>query len=198
MAEGLLFYWIAWMLWIIATFFMDKTRKRTFLAAWLLLTIIYSNKYVTFLTIEVSVSFIIILIGMMLLHARLPRLSYHLITSFTISIGYIAILLWEQQTPVWLFLPRAVLIPVICACLSILLTNDFQTRMVIGLVGITFGEAIYSFILAGYQLPETIGEMAFLDSVMMVIVIIFCIEVILQMKQRFTILLNNVMRWQND
>src|SRR5690625_5823138 len=113
MTDGLIVYWFGWMLWIIVTFLMKKDQRRTKLACWILLILLCSNIYFTIENHNISLTFIVLLGIAIFLHAQIPRFMYHVFISFTIMIGYAALLLWEKNTPVWLFMPRFVLIPLI-------------------------------------------------------------------------------------
>ncbi|MFD1038701.1 hypothetical protein ACFQ3N_09900 [Virgibacillus byunsanensis] len=177
---------------------MKKIRKRTVLACWILSVLMCSNLYASFENIQLSIAFIILWLGALLFHAKLPHLVYHVFSSFTISIGYIAILLWEQHTPVWMFLPRIILIPVISTMLIVILVKGFHNRIVVGILGISSGETIYSLLLSSYAIQETIGEMAFFDMTIITLLIIVSLEIIKITKQKLLLFSKQLLRWQNE
>lgn len=189
MIDGLIFFWLGWFLWIIVTFLIRKSKQRTNLACWILLTLLCSNIYFTIESYHISLTFLILLGGAILLLARLPRFMYHIFISFTIMIGYAAMLLWEKNTPVWLFLPRFILIPLISVIMINMLARGVHNRLVTGLLGISAGELIYSIILSGYDLQEAIGEMGFLDNLMVTIVLIVFLDILQKGKYKLLSLL---------
>lgn len=187
MESGILFYWIAWMFWIIITFFMKKGWKRTSYAGLLLTIIIVSDTFFLVENREISLAFLVLIAGAFLFLARMPRTFYHTFIVLTIMIGYVAILFWEQNTPVWVILPRTFIIPLVCTFLIANLVQNFHTRLIVGLVGISSGETLHSLILMSYSLPEPIGEMAFFDSAMVIAIFVFGIEIVRLAKERMAL-----------
>ncbi|WP_099158372.1 YphA family membrane protein [Virgibacillus ndiopensis] len=181
MTSGIIFYWIGWIFWVIVTFFMKKGRQRTFYACWILLIILCSPISIPIGGYQIGVSFLILLAGSTYFHS-IAKSLYLLFSAFTISLGYIAILFWERITPVWLFLPRSVLIPLIMTFLIVILTESLHDKLAIGLLGITSGEILHSIILSSYQLYETIGGLAFLDIFFMITMLVIFIETVQKVK----------------
>lgn len=189
--NGLLFYWFGWMLWIIVTFLMKKTELRTKIACWILIAILSSNVNINIDNYHVSLTFLILFGSVIILHAQLPRMMYHTFISFIITIGYAAILLWEQNTPVWLFLPRFILIPAISVMIISILVKGVYNRLVIGLLGLSAGELLYNMLLTGYDLQTSIGKMAYLDNLTITIVIIILLGSLHKGKVKLSSLLTH-------
>ncbi|WP_373892663.1 hypothetical protein [Virgibacillus sp. CBA3643] len=201
MTNGLLFYWFSWALWIIVTFLMRKSNKRTILACWILATIISSNLYIEMESQQISVAFLLLVGGSFVLLIQLQHMIYHLFASFTIMIGYAAILLWEKSSPVWLILPRVIIISFILGLLITILTKGFYNQLGIGLLGLSCGELIYRLMLSGYGFRVSIGEMQFFDVLLFILVILMLLEVLHKAKYKLYAVLQNhkqTMRWQND
>ncbi|MEN1969141.1 hypothetical protein WMZ97_13830 [Lentibacillus sp. N15] len=177
MSDGLIFLWFAWILWIIVTFFMKKGSRRTFFACIILLLICGSNASWAISGYQVTPSFVILLASLIFFHGVAQSL-YLLFASFTICLGYTGILFWEQITPIWMFLPRYVLIPLILIILVSTITNRMDYKLAVGLIGITFGEIYYSLILASYSIQETIGDMAFFDMIFVYLMFLTILEIL--------------------
>ncbi|GGB33574.1 hypothetical protein GCM10011409_08750 [Lentibacillus populi] len=177
MTNGLLFLWFAWMLWIIVTFFMKKGTKRTYFACIILLLINCSNTTLKIGDYHVLLSFIVLLAGLLFFHS-VAQSFYLLFSSFTICLGYTAILFWEQITPIWMFLPRVILIPLTLTIIITILTKQFEKRLAIGLIGITCGEIYHSFILTSYTIQEVIGDKAFFDMILTFIMLQTILEIL--------------------
>ncbi|OZU90097.1 hypothetical protein CIL03_02860 [Virgibacillus indicus] len=201
MSGGALFYWLCWILWIIVTFFMFKGKQRTRFAIWILLTIIFSNFYVTAGNISVSLSFLLVLTGSMLLLIPNTRLIYHLISSFTITIGYAAMLLWEKNAPVWIIFHRPLILSIITVILIVILTKSFNLRLGIGLLGMSAGELIYSLTLSSYGFSEPIGQIYFFEYAVMTVVILMILDILQRWKYKVISLIENYkqsLRWLNE
>nr|WP_133065303.1 hypothetical protein [Virgibacillus profundi] len=167
------------------TFLMKKNKRRTLFACWVLVSIIGSNYNFTFGNLSVSFSFLFILCGAIIFLVQLPRLMYHLFASFTITIGYAAILFWEKISPVWVVLPRPLLLSFLIILLIIILTKSLDHRLGIGALGISAGEYIYSLTLSGYGFYESIGQASFLENLVVTIVIITFLDILHKWKHKF-------------
>ncbi|WP_106497393.1 YphA family membrane protein [Lentibacillus sp. Marseille-P4043] len=181
MTDGILFLWFAWLLWIVVTFLMKKGKRRTYFACLLLLLIACSNVTLEIGGYLIQLSFIVLLVGLLFFHA-IAKSFYLLFSSFTICLGYTAILFWEKITPIWIFIPRSVLIPTVIIVLTIIITKQFESRLAIGLIGITCGEMYYSFILSNYAIQEGIGDKSFFDMLLTFVLFVTLLEVLQQGK----------------
>lgn len=182
MGSGIIFYWFCWILWIIATFIMKKDKRRTFLACWILMLILFSNVYISIFSIQVSVSLLTLVGGTLFMRGKHPRIIFHSFASFTVTIGYIGILIWENYTPLRLFFPQLVTISFLLVLIITFLTNGLLNRLSSGLFGIACGEIIYSLIAANYAIQDTMGDMAFFDCVLLITMIILCQDLLLKTK----------------
>src|SRR5690625_4591201 len=133
---GLLFYWISWLIWVLVTFFMKKSKQRTLLFCSILLLIIFSNTYVTVGSFNISISYVLLLIGSLVIYTLLEKQFYHAFVSFTVMIGYSGLLIWINSTPLWLFLHELLIIPFVCNFIILLLTKGIYSRITTGLLGI--------------------------------------------------------------
>ncbi|CDQ39791.1 YphA family membrane protein [Virgibacillus salexigens] len=178
MSSGLLFYWFSWMLWIIIVFMMKKNQMRSYLSFAILIIIISANVILSFQIYTVSLSYLGLVITAVLWMIQLQHLAYLLFASFTLSIGYAGILLWEKNAPVWIIMPRVILISFAIILLIVLCTKYTKERFAICLTGLTFGELMYSLTMSSYGFPEIIGDLQFFDILLFVIVIILILDIL--------------------
>ncbi|SHF57213.1 YphA family membrane protein [Ornithinibacillus halophilus] len=199
--EGLYFYWFSWIFWVVVTFFMKKNNARTMLSYWILLCITLSNVYISIDVFHVSVTIIILLIGGFVIFTQLPNTIYHLFTSLTLMIGYTSFLIWESQAPIWLFMPREILLPLMLVALICILTYKFYYRLSIALIGICSGEFLYSFLLSSYYFSHTIGEKHFFDTLFIAVFLLFGIEFLNRLRLKIIQsiqIYRQSLRWQNE
>ena len=107
--EGLLFYWLFWMCWILTTFFYPKCHPdRLKFSAWILVTIILSTMHINLYGFELSVSglFILFTSYLYIVQFEKKQILYILLTSFIIMIMYVCFLLFELFDPVWVIMKR--------------------------------------------------------------------------------------------
>ncbi|WP_284141279.1 hypothetical protein [Virgibacillus sp. LDC-1] len=174
--DGLLFLWISWMLWVMVTFFIRRNQGRYKLSIWILTTIICSNIYVMIPSLDISLSFISLIVGGFVLFVMTNQRVYHFICSFTVMIGYVSFLIWEQQAPVWVLLPRDVLLPFFMLIMCTFIAHGLLSRTAIVLIGMCCGDLLYSLMLLQYSFERAVGTLIFLDSLFVVIFILFIIE----------------------
>ena len=178
MTSGIIFYWFSWMIWIIITFFMRKSKKRTALACWLLLAICCSNISIEVDGFHFSIILLLLILGSLLMLVQQSRLVYHLFSSFTITIGYVSMLLWEINAPVWIIFSRVITISLLLVMVTILLTKKFYNQLGICVLGTSFGELIYHFILSGYGLRADAGDLAFLDCLLVAVMLLIGLKLL--------------------
>lgn len=188
MTDGLIFYWICWILWIIITFIMKKESKRTILACWLLAALLCSDIHVTTGNFHISLTFLILLAGATVLQIRINHYIYQIFATFTLMTGYMAMLLWEKFAPVWLFLPRFVLIPLLCFIILHLMLKNAENKVAAVLFALCAGEILITLILAGYGLQKEIGEMAFFDTLLVTVAITLCADLFKKGRRVFSTL----------
>ncbi|WP_156289245.1 YphA family membrane protein [Oceanobacillus salinisoli] len=186
MITGILFYWFSWIFWIIVTFLMKKGVLRTLLAYWILFTIIGSSFYFQLGYYTISLSIIILFLGAIVLLSKQPRTLYHLFSAFTISIGYTAMLFWEKLSPIWIIIPRILLISILIGCLTSILSKAYLGRISVCLFGMIAGEMIYSVILSSYGLQEEIGEMLFLDTLFCTLLLLTFLDILHKGKAKLS------------
>lgn len=189
MTYGFIFYWLSWLIWGITTFFMKKGQLRLVLSCLILVIILCSNLYLSIGEYDLLVSFIILICISGLLHASSPKSSYHLFISFTIMIGYTAILLWKQNTSLWFFISEFFVLPILYSILIILIIKGLYNRLVTSILGISAGEVLYGFILSSYNLPITIGDLDFFVNLYMIILYLFLLHIFQMGKRQLYVLI---------
>lgn len=164
--EGIYFYWISWLGWIITTFFMRKCRERTVLSFVILMVIAVSDFTFQAENVTLRTAFLILLLFSFVLMAKTKGLSllYYLISSLIISIGYGCFHLFELFDPVWLILDRKWMLAFIVLYLTLMLAKDYYYRMTIAIIGFCNGELLYSLILNKFSFAVELGDFPFLDA----------------------------------
>lgn len=164
--EGLIFYWISWMVWIMATFFMARTNKYRFLlSAWVLCLMIMSPLKVNILNFEIGIAVLFLLASLYVFAGRLKKLSklYFLFCTFILMMAYVTFHLFELFDPVWVIFSREWMLSVLMVYMAVLLQKNRMLRLPLILLGGIQGEFLYAFILKSFSFPYTIGSLAFLD-----------------------------------
>ncbi|WP_047985322.1 YphA family membrane protein [Ornithinibacillus californiensis] len=182
--DGLYFYWFGWAFWIIVTFIMPKNNYRTVIAIWILLTISTSNIYLGIGFFDISIAYLTTLIGGFALLSTLKQKGLQIFSAITIMIGYSSLLIWEVNAPVWIFMPRLFIMPVVCVLLVSIIASKFENRLANSIIGICGGELLYCLLLSNYSFTKAIGNLMFLDTLSIIIFLVVIIEAIQVGKKR--------------
>src|SRR5699024_6102593 len=161
MTEHVLYFWFCWLLWVLVTFFMKKSGLRTYFAIWVLITIILADFFLQWNQVIISLPFIALTIGAVILTSRQPRWFFHLAASFSTAIGYATFLFWEMLSPVWFVMPRAILMTMIFGLLISLLVKPLISKITVCLLGMAAGEVIYLFTLFNQGIFTSLGDKSF-------------------------------------
>lgn len=164
--EGILFYWIAWMFWIMVIFFMKRDSKERFtLALSILLVIIASPKMITIFGLHFSFSclFLYLLLLYVLVKQERMMIFSIFLSAFIVMLAYACFHIYELFDPVWLLFPRIWMMSGLLVALSIILQTKKSFRFLVLLLGSIQGDFLYSLILKKYSFPYTIGSFSFLD-----------------------------------
>lgn len=164
--EGLYFYWLAWMAWIWATFFMDKKNPaRMKLAVWLLAAIVAAPFKIHLFIFDLHLPAFSIAMFLFIETRKKKTGSflYLYLSSFIIMLAYTSFLLFELYDPVWVLFDRKIMIAAIGFYLALLLQKNKFNRGLALISGFLQGEILYSIVLWQFNFPYSISSLAFLD-----------------------------------
>lgn len=164
--EGLYFYAISWIIWIVSTFFLNKQSKNRFPLAFLTLFLIIVSPY-TFTVQNFTVSYVSVVMLMTCLFQVLPLAlkgkCYFFITSLIIAVGYVTFQLFELFDPVWIIFKREWMLSLLLTYLSIMLHSKMIWRLTSVITGCIYGDVLFALAIQPYSFPHIIGAMSFLD-----------------------------------
>jgi len=186
--EGLLFYWILWVGWIIITFFYPKNHPdRLNYAAWLLISILLSTTSVPLGLFEITGTGFFMMVTSYIYFSRLKKKKrlYFLLSTFILMLVTVCFLLYELFDPVWLFMKREWLLAIILTCVTLLLLHDQKQRMIAIILGFIHGEIFYSLILAEYSFTYPVATLYSLDSFALTLSLLFGWNLFEQMASYF-------------
>lgn len=164
--EGLYFYWLAWIGWVWATFFMDKDHPLRLKWAVFLLSVIFTASYkVDFLFLEfhLSVFTIFLFIFLETRRKRAGSFLYLFLSSFIIMLAYTSFLMFELFDPVWVLFDRRIMLGAAGFYLAVLLHKDRHNRILSLISGFLQGEILFSVILLKFNFPYAVASLAFMD-----------------------------------
>lgn len=165
--EGIFFYWILWTAWVYCTFILEKTEKRTYMTAGLLLFIILAPRHIYIGDFMInSTLFFSVLIGYYLLSKkRKTLLSYYLFVSLITTISFVTFRLFQIYDPVWVMFHPTLKLSVIIALLILMLVREQEIRLSLIFITVAQGELIYTLFLSKIVPQFLIGELKSLDII---------------------------------
>ena len=165
--DGSTFYFIAWIGWVVVTFFMKKDHIRWKLGACILIFMICSPLHVTIASFMVSVNALLLCIISFIgiaLYSVWKKL-YSLLSALIIAMLYTSFHLLEIYDPIWIVVDRVFLLSSALVYASVLLHGDRILRLCSLYVGMLQGELLVTFIFRKLNFPYDYGSLAFFDIV---------------------------------
>ncbi len=159
---------------------MPKSTVRTVNFIWILVFILTSQFYVPFASIQVSLSFIVLLIGTLILVGLSIYRLYEFTVSFICMISYAGLLMWEKTAPVLFFMPSKIIVPFLIVMIILFLVKTLSHRVIIAVVGLTLGQLLYEMILIIYYLHYTIGDYVYMTYLLMTVLLLVIVECLIR------------------
>ncbi|HEY4552746.1 MAG TPA: hypothetical protein VIG80_06095 [Bacillaceae bacterium] len=165
--SGMLFHLIMWIVWIHATFIMEKKSKIRFpaAAASLIAIILYPYEAHVFSLRFSGPSFLLGLAGYGLAAMQTVRERIYLLFSVqAIMLGYSGLLFLEMFDPVWMIADRRIVFGVILFLASYFIyPASMILRFQCLLIGTLQGEVLAGYVFGRLQIPFLIGAGPYLD-----------------------------------
>ncbi len=190
--DGILFYWLGWIFWVITTFFMQKGKNRTTLTFFILLIIALSLMKFTILGYEIGLSFFVLICGSFFLLVKQNRKLYTLFVITFIGFSYTGLRLWEVVSPVWVIIPRVYLYAAIIILLTLFFSRNYVQCFLIGCLSISLGEVVYVLLVdrIGWDLP--IGDSGIMDLLFLHVSSVLILYIWKEIKLKFEDILQQV------
>ncbi|TCP31659.1 hypothetical protein EV207_102149 [Scopulibacillus darangshiensis] len=162
--DGMIFYWVFWGVWILATFIMRKRGLRLWMAAGCLIVIIASGITLHINSYDVNAAFILMfLIGICInIGSPLIKLFYHTVVNYILMMLYFLYHCYQMYDPaIRLIVPQWLFLMVIFGTIQMLI-KPFRFRLSILLSGTCMGEGLKTVIIQPKN--DTIGNYNALDT----------------------------------
>ncbi|WP_242217281.1 hypothetical protein [Bacillus cereus group sp. BfR-BA-01380] len=165
--EGGYFYFLAWMGWIVTTFFLKKDTVRLGLSAVILLFIICSQTVISVASITISMNALLLggvsFIG--IAAYSIWKKIYTVLCALIIAMLYASFSLIELYDPIWIVVDRTWMLSSILVYTSVLLHRDRLLRIWGLYVGALQGELFVAFILKTFHFPYQLGSLQFFNMI---------------------------------
>lgn len=155
---------------------MDQTRKRYVLSCWVLMILFFSETYVQFGELEVSVSMIIILMGSFVCIVESSFSMMQLFRAFTMMVFYSSLLIWKKMAPIWFFMPPSLLISFLLGMVALIIGRLNEETFSFSILGIVLGQIVFDLLIAEYQLHHTVGMNDFFIQISLTILLLMTIR----------------------
>ncbi|KMY50619.1 YphA family membrane protein [Peribacillus loiseleuriae] len=164
--EGLLFYWIAWITWVIVMFFFSKAQVYRFPLLVHLLAVMGIAGYIIHIG-RYSFGFagIYLLFVVLIYHRRLSlyQFAYFMLSCSIIALSYASFQLFTLLDPLWVFVNPTWLAALVLHFLTLFLYKGWKQRISSILVGMILGDGIYMITMVHNSLPYTAISYILLD-----------------------------------
>ncbi|WP_409301404.1 hypothetical protein [Peribacillus sp. SCS-155] len=172
--DGLFFYWILWIAWVLVMFFVPKeTEFRYPFLFHILAVILFSTYKLHLFSFKINLACIYTLIFCFYYHRKLSvwKLTYLILGSAILALGLTSFQLFSMLDPVWLVVSPAALLGVLINYVAVLLFDNWRTRFTGILIALIIGDCLFAGILVFNSMPYEAGSHAWLDTAMVAILI---------------------------
>jgi hypothetical protein len=168
--EGIIFLWVAWGLWIYATFIMERNGKGRLIYSFYLLSLICLFPYrFTLFTYEVSAAYLFLML-LSFIHMRylgLRQKLYMLICMLTIAMSYAGVGLIAIYDPVLMIIDSHLIAALLSMSLGFIFYSSFnkiRNLFLAVISGTMAGEIFLSVTLHAIGFSDAIGDYIYLDT----------------------------------
>lgn len=177
LAPGLIYYWISWILWTIATCFYKKSITRTQLTYLLLMILVFSTSSIKIGKYFYTLSYVIVFIVSFLFVIKVPRLPLKLIITTIISFSYLTILSIELFEPIWMIFPSLFLVSAVCFTFSVLFIKTISEQLITLSFSMCIGELLYHYVILPQYVLKQIGDLIFFDQLFLTIGLLYFVHI---------------------
>lgn len=165
--DGLYFYWIFWIYFVITFFFLDDKKLRERLSLWLLSVIILSSTTIFIFSYEISVSILFLLVSsyVYISKGKSIRIFYEIILIFIVMLTYTSFHLFALYDPAWLLFNKKLMLLILICYVVNLLTDQFPLQAVLLTSGMIQGDILYGVILRQIGILYDISHYYILDTI---------------------------------
>ncbi|MDX5474458.1 MAG: hypothetical protein LPK00_02875 [Bacillaceae bacterium] len=165
--EGYLFYYLAWIAWIIVFFFFSDRKKRFVLSSVILLLIICSQFYINILEFKWNLAYFVLLVATFFYLAKVVRSKYVYMyfASTSISLVYVTFIIFEIFDPVFIFIGREWMLTFIILYMCFMVFKEKEHRYIGMITGLLQGELLAAFIIYSVFGYNIVAELPFWEIV---------------------------------
>lgn len=166
--EGIWFIWSMWISWIICTFYLRKSKKRTWISFWLLVIIFLFNKSFTIGMYEISYAYLLVsfLCYWLISNYSSIMMLYMLFISMILTFLFAGLHLVELYDPVmFLLVEKMWVISALVAIITVVLAKDLRGRLVVSVSGLIQGELLFKKFLSSIYGVQLLGTATFFDMI---------------------------------
>ncbi|MFA8437985.1 hypothetical protein [Pueribacillus sp. YX66] len=164
--EKFLFYWVAWLSWVWATWIMDKGKRRTQIAVISLLGIVSASHSISMFgyTINLAILFFLCLSIYFLFEKNILTQLYLYVSSMIVALGYVAIYLFSIYDPISLLIPFKFVAPIYLIFIVTFFAKQILYKLVLVFLSVSLGEIVIGIILNQLGLYNGIGMIDYLTN----------------------------------
>lgn len=185
--DGLFFYWILWMAWVIFMFFVPNTYEHRYAILFHLLTVMFLAAYELHIysyIMNLSSIYVFIVCSFYIRGLSLYKTIAFILSCLIISLGYASFHMFALLDPIWVIFKAEWMLGFLLNYLAIILYQDWKMRIVALLIGMIIGDSIYAALLRFNYIPYTAGSYVWLDMAVFILLLNF-IWVLFEFTSRF-------------
>ncbi|WP_285766243.1 hypothetical protein [Peribacillus sp. SI8-4] len=170
--EGILFYWMSWIVWVIVMFFIQKTVPYRFDFLFHLLAVMILAGYkleISLLSVHLSGIYLFFILCVYIREHSFLKILELISGCLIVTLAYASFQLFALLDPIWLFIKPSYLLCLFLNYLILLLFKNWKHRLLTLLIGLILGDIVYSILLVYHSLPYVALTYAWHDDAALIL-----------------------------
>ncbi|PJN89992.1 YphA family membrane protein [Bacillus sp. mrc49] len=170
--DGILFYWLSWIVWVIVMFFIPKTVPYRFDFLFHLLAVMLLAGYkleISLLSMHVSGLYLFLILCVYIRKQSIFKIMELISGCLIVTLAYASFQLFSLLDPIWLIINPSYLLCLFLNYLILLLFKNWKHRLFALLIGLIMGDIIYSVLLVYHSFPYVALAFAWHDDAALIL-----------------------------
>ncbi|MCK1991334.1 hypothetical protein [Peribacillus muralis] len=170
--DGILFYWMSWIVWVFVMFFIPKTVPYRFDFLFHLLAVMLLAEYkleISLLSLHLSGLYLFLILCVYSRKQSTFKIMELICGCLIVTLAYASFQLFSLLDPIWLIMKPSYLLCFFLNYLILLLFKNWKHRLFVLLIGLIMGDIIYSLLMVYHSLPYVALTFAWHDNAVLVL-----------------------------
>ena len=172
--DGILFYWLSWLVWIFILFFIPKKVSSRFEVLFHILAVLTLVEYqfsIAGFSAQLTGPYLFLTCLIYLRRQPVARVLGWMVKAAIIGLAYASFQLFSILDPIWVVVKPSYILCILLNYVILLLVNEWKQRLLILLMGMAAGDLLFSLLLYYHSLPYRSFDFIWHDTTALVLTV---------------------------